>query len=105
MKNDKLAVIQTGGKQYLVKPGQSLKIEKLNAKTGENFSFDKVLLIADEKEIKIGAPYVEGAKVSVKIEGEGRAKKINVIKYKSKTRYHKKYGHRQPYTQVVISDF
>lgn len=101
----KLAVIQTGGKQYLVKPGQVLKIEKLNAKTGENFSFDKVLLMADEKEIKIGAPYIEEAKVSAKIEGEGRAKKINVIKYKSKTRYHKKYGHRQPYTQVVISDF
>lgn len=101
----KLAVIQTGGKQYLVKPGQFLKIEKLNLPAQENFSFDKVLLIADEKEIKIGAPYIEGAKVSAKIEGEGRAKKINVIKYKSKTRYHKKYGHRQPYTQVAISDF
>ncbi len=89
----------------MVKPGQSLKIEKLSAKTGENFSFDKVLLMADEKETKIGEPYIEGAKISAKIEGEGRAKKINVIKYKSKTRYHKKYGHRQPYTQVVISDF
>jgi len=101
----KLAVIQTGGKQYLVKPGQSLKIEKLNGKPGENFSFDKVLLTADEKEIKIGAPYIEGARVLAKIEGGGRAKKIKVIKYKAKTRYHKKYGHRQPYTQVVISDF
>lgn len=95
----------------MVKPGQSLKIEKLNllaqagAKKGEDFAFDKVLLTADEKEIKIGAPYIEGAKVSAKIEGEGRAKKIDVIKYKSKTRYYKKYGHRQPYTQVVISDF
>ncbi len=89
----------------MVKPGQVLKIEKLGAKTGENFSFDKVLLTADEKEIKIGEPHIEGAKISAKIEGEGRAKKINVIKYKSKTRYHKKYGHRQPYTQVVISDF
>lgn len=89
----------------MVKPGQSLKIEKLSAKTGENFSFGKVLLMADEKETKIGEPHIEGAKISAKIEGEGRAKKINVIKYKSKTRYHKKYGHRQPYTQVVISDF
>lgn len=105
MKNNKLAVIQTGGKQYLVKPGDTLKVEKINAKTGENFVFNKVLLISDDKNVKIGAPYIEGAKVSAKIEDEGRGKKISVIKYKSKTRYRVKKGHRQPYTLVKISNF
>lgn len=101
----KLAVIMTGGKQYIVKPGDSLKVEKLNAKQGDDFVFDKVLLTADNNDVKIGQPYVEAAKVRAKIEGEGKAKKVSVIRFKPKTRYHKKKGHRQPYTQVRISNF
>lgn len=105
----KLAVIQTGGKQYLVKPGQSLKVEKINVKIGENFIFDKVLLIADGDPagsgIKIGAPFVKGAKITAKIEEEGRGKKVTILKYKPKTRYRVKKGHRQPYTLVRFSAF
>jgi len=102
---EKFAVIQTGGKQYLVKPGESLKIEKIKAgKDGEVF-FDKVLLIVDGENIKLGKPYIEGAKVPAKIIEQGRGKKVIVVKYKQKTRYHKKAGHRQPYTKITISDF
>lgn len=101
----KLAVIMTGGKQYIVKPGDSLKIEKIKAVKDGDVVFDKVLLTADGENVKIGQPFIEDAKVEAKVEGEGRAKKINVIRYKSKTRYHKKKGHRQPYTQVKISNF
>lgn len=101
----KLAVIMTGGKQYVVKPGDSLKVEKLGAKQGDDFLFDKILLTVDSDKINIGQPLVEGAEVKAKVEGEGRAKKINVIRYKSKVRYFKKKGHRQPFTQVKISNF
>ncbi len=100
----KFAVIQTGGKQYLVKPGDSLKVEKINAEKG-GFNFDKVLLVADGDNLKIGKPFIDGAKIPAEILEQGRGKKITVISYKSKTRYHKKKGHRQPYTQVRISNF
>ncbi len=100
----KFAVIQTGGKQYLVKSGEVLKIEKISAE-GDTVVFDKILLIIDNDKTQIGRPFVEGAKVSAKIIGQGRAKKVNVIRYKSKTRYHKKKGHRQHYTQVKIADY
>lgn len=103
MKNAKLAVIQTGGKQYIVKPGDVLKIEKIKtAKVGEKIEFDKVLLIADDKNIQIGEPLIEGAKISAKIEEEGKDKKITILKYKNKTRYKIKKGHRQPFTKVSI---
>lgn len=105
MKNNKLVVIQTGGKQYIVKPGQSLKIEKLKAVKDGNVVFDKVLLVADGDDIKIGTPYIEDVKVSAKIEKEGRDKKVTVLKYKPKTRYRVKKGHRQPFTQIKISNF
>jgi len=104
--NNKLAVIQTGGKQYLVKPGDSLKIEKIKATEKDgSVVFDKVLLIVDKENVKLGKPFIDGAKVPAKIAGEGRGKKVIVIKYKQKTRYHKKAGHRQPYTKITISDF
>lgn len=96
------AIIQTGGKQYKVSSGQKLKIEKLNAKEGENFVFDKVLLTADGENIKIGAPYIEGAKVESKILKQGRAQKKIVFKYHSKTRFRKKKGHRQSFTEAEI---
>jgi large subunit ribosomal protein L21 len=97
----KLAIIKTGGKQYLVKEGDRLKISKLDAKEGDEVKFDEVLLVAD-KEAKIGAPLVEGAKVTAKVLKQGRGKKVIVFHYHSKTRYKKKAGHRQHFTEVEI---
>ena len=96
------AVIKTGGKQYLVSPGEKLKIEKLDAQEGKNFVFDQVLLTDDGKKTEIGTPYVKGAKVEAKVLSQGRAKKIIVFKYHSKARYRKKKGHRQPFTEIEI---
>jgi large subunit ribosomal protein L21 len=98
------AVIATGGKQYKVAPGDTLKIEKLQGefKKGDTITFDKVLLVDDAGATKIGAPYVSGAAVTATFEGEFRAQKINVIHYKQKSRYFKKNGHRQPYFRVKI---
>lgn len=89
----------------MVKPGDTLKIEKIKKPENGEIVFDKVLLIVDEDDIKIGKPFVDGAKVGAKIIEEGRGKKVIVLKYKQKTRYHKKAGHRQPYTKITISDF
>lgn len=96
------AIIKTGGKQYLVNPGQKLKIEKLDAKEGGKFVFDEVLLVSDDKKTEIGTPYVKGAKVEAKVLKQGRGKKVIVFRYHSKTRYRKKKGHRQHYTEVLI---
>lgn len=101
---DMIAVIKTGGKQYKVKEKKIIKIEKLDAKVGDKVEFSEVLLTADDngKGVKIGQPLVEGAKVSAKVIENGRDKKIEVVKYKPKTRYKKVVGHRQPYTKVEI---
>lgn len=98
----KIAVIKTGGKQYKVKEGQTLKIEKLEAENGGEIKFD-TLLIADEdgNNLNLGEPSL-GEKVEAKVLERGRAKKISVIKYKSKTRYKRNLGHRQPFTKVEI---
>lgn len=96
------AVIETGGKQYKVSAGQKLKVEKLETKEGENFVFDKVLLTADGEDVKIGTPYLEGAKVEAKVLRQARDKKKIVFKYHSKTRYKKKKGHRQCFTELEI---
>lgn len=98
------AVIETGGKQYKVSAGQKLKVEKLNAETGQ-VVFDKVLLLGDEEkgEAKIGAPYISGGKVEAKVVKQGRADKKIVFRYHSKTRYRKKKGHSQPFTEVEIT--
>lgn len=105
-KNSKLlamfAVISTGGKQYLVGPGQKLRVEKLDAKEGGKVMFDEVLLISDGKKMEIGTPLVKGAKVEAKALKQGREKKVLVFKYHSKTRYRKKKGHRQPFTEIEI---
>ena len=85
-----IAVIETGGKQYKVSPGQKIKVEKIEGDASANFVFDKVLLIADGKEVKIGAPYIDDAKVEAKIIKQGRDKKKIVFRYHSKTRYRKK---------------
>jgi len=96
------AVIETGGKQYRVAPGQKIKIEKLKAAAGDQIIFDKVLLKTDGDRVEIGAPHLPGASVEAKLLKQGRNKKIIVFKYHSKTRYRKKKGHRQPYTEVEI---
>ena len=97
------AVIQTGGKQYKVSAGQKIKVEKLNAQPGENFVFDKVLLVSKGDGEQIGAPYVDGAKVEAKVLKNSRDKKKIVFKYHSKSRYRKKKGHRQHFTEVEIT--
>ena len=96
------AVIETGGKQYKVAQGDVVFIEKLNAEAGETVTFDKVLVVGGD-DIKVGAPYVSGASVSATVAKQGKAKKIIVYKYKPKKGYHKKQGHRQPYTKVEIT--
>lgn len=99
------AVIQTGGKQYQVSPGQVLKIEKIlgEHKEGDTLVFDKVLLVDDGKGLTtVGTPYIAGAKVEGSIKEIGRNAKVTVIKYKQKSRYYKKNGHRQPYFKVEI---
>lgn len=96
------AIIETGGKQYLVSPGEKIEIEKIEGKEGENVVFSKVLLVAKDKEVKIGTPFVEGAKVIGKILEQKKGKKIIVLKYKKKRRYRVKRGHRQLLTKVEI---
>ena len=96
------AVIETGGKQYKVEQDDVLVIEKLDVEAGETVTFDKVLAVGGG-ELKIGAPYVDGATVSATVEKNGKSKKIIVYKYKPKKHYHKKQGHRQPYTKVKIT--
>ncbi|MGN1401325.1 MAG: 50S ribosomal protein L21 [Bacillus sp. (in: firmicutes)] len=95
------AIIETGGKQVKVAAGDVVYVEKLNAAEGETVTFDKVLFVGGEN-VKVGSPLVEGATVTAKVEKQGRQKKIIVFKYKAKKNYHKKQGHRQPYTKVVI---
>lgn len=89
----------------MVQAGQILKVEKLDgAKEGGVVSFDKVLLIIDGEEIKLGKPYLEGVKVSAEVKKEGRAEKVTILRYKRKTRARRKMGHRQPFTEVVIKE-
>ena len=97
------AIIETGGKQYKVNEGDIIFIEKLDVAEGENVTFDKVLAVSADNGLKVGAPAVEGAKVSAKVLRNGKAKKIYVMKYKSKKNEKKKIGHRQPYTKVQIA--
>ena len=96
------AVVEIGGKQYKVSPGDKLKVEKLEAQDGESVVFDKVLLKSNEGEVSIGSPYINGATVEAKVLKQGRHKKVIVFKYHSKTRYRKKKGHRQFFTELEI---
>ena len=97
------AIIETGGKQYTVEEGSVIHVEKLPFEEGETVDFDKVLYIGGEEDAKIGKPYVEGAKVQGTVEKQGKNKKVIVYKYKAKKDFHKKKGHRQPYTRVKIT--
>lgn len=96
------AVIETGGKQYRVQEGDVLTIERLNVEAGDKVEFDKVLVLAKEGDLKVGAPYVEGAKVFGEVVENGKGQKVIIYKYKAKKDYRKKQGHRQPYTMVKI---
>ena len=105
MKKEEFAVIFTGGKQYKVSEGSLVSIEKITGeyKKGDKLSFDKVLLVDDGKDATIGTPYIKGAKVDEEIVEIGRTRKVMVVKYKQKSRYLKRNGHRQPFFQVKIT--
>ncbi len=95
------AIIETGGKQIKVEEGQAIYVEKVEGEAGDSVTFDKVLVLGGD-DVKVGAPYVENATVTAKVEKQGRAKKVTVFKYKPKKNYHRKQGHRQPYTKLTI---
>jgi len=96
------AIIETGGKQYKVTPGQTIDVERLDVAEGGVVELDRVLLIADGDKVTVGTPTVEGAKVKATSKGDGKGKKIIVFHYKPKVRYSKKQGHRQQYTRLTI---
>ena len=98
-----IAVIQTGGKQFIVKEGLEMEIEKLELEPGAVFEMD-ALLISDEEgsDVKVGTPLVSGAKISASVLEQGRSDKVSIIKYKSKSRYRRNVGHRQPFTKIRI---
>ena len=111
MASKEFAIIETGGKQYLVSEGDVIRIEKMNPsrsgqeayKVGDKVDFDRVLLVDNGADTSIGEPYIKGAKVVGEIKKMDRARKVVVIKYKAKSNYFKKRGHRQPYFDVKIS--
>ena len=96
------AIIETGGKQYKVQEGDVILVEKLDAQPGETVTFDRVLFVAKDGEVKVGNPTVSGATVVGNVVEHGKGRKIIVFKYKPKKNYHRKQGHRQPYTKVRI---
>lgn len=98
------AIVESGGKQYHVAPGDIIEVDLLAAKEGSAVELDRVLLVAEGKKVKVGTPVVEGAKVTADVLNDVRDKKIIVYKYKSKTRYHKKTGHRQGHTKIAIKE-
>ncbi|MEW5008414.1 MAG: 50S ribosomal protein L21 [Cycloclasticus sp.] len=97
------AVIQTGGKQYKVAVGDYLKIEKLDVEEGSEFTFDSVLLVNGDEGLKVGTPNLDGAKVTATIKSQGRHKKVHIIKFKRRKHHMKKMGHRQYFTEVLIT--
>jgi len=99
----KIAVIKTGGKQYKVAAGDKIQIEKISGNDGDKVKFDEVLLSGDDKKVEIGQPFIKDAKVEGKILKQFRDDKILVIKYKAKTRYTRRHGHRQHQTLVEIA--
>jgi len=97
------AVIKTGGKQYRVAEGQTLKVEKIDAEEGASVEFDTVLMIADGEQVRIGAPYIDGARVTATVESQGRGPKVRIVKFRRRKHYRKTQGHRQSYTELRIS--
>ncbi len=97
------AVIQTGGKQYRVAEGSTLKIEKLAADEGASVELDKVLMVADGDSVTVGTPYVEGGKVVATVKAHGRGKKVNIIKFRRRKHHMTRQGHRQAYTEIEVT--
>ena len=98
------AVFISGGKQHRVQAGDSLKLEKLEVETGATIDFDRVLLVSDGEEVKIGEPELQGAKVSAEVVAHGRHKKVSIIKFKRRKHHMKRMGHRQWFTEVKITE-
>lgn len=96
------AVVNTGGKQYKVRQGETLRIEKIPGEVGSPVTFDTILMVADGENIRLGQPVLENVKVQAQIVEQDRARKVLVFKYKRRKRYRRKQGHRQPYTAIRI---
>ena len=97
------AVIKTGGKQYRVSEGETLRIETLDANEGDSVDFDQVLMVGDGEDVRIGAPLLEGGKVTATVKAHGRGKKVEIIKFRRRKHHMKRMGHRQNYTEVEIT--
>jgi large subunit ribosomal protein L21 len=97
------AVIKTGGKQYKVQEGDTIRVEKLDGSEGDNIKLDTVLMLTDGDKVTVGTPLVDGASVSATVKAQGRGKKIRIIKFKRRKNYRKQAGHRQAYTELSIT--
>ena len=97
------AVIKSGGKQYKVEQGDKLKVEKLASDEGDNVEISEVLMIADGDNVTVGKPFVDGAKVTAKVESHGRGPKIKIVKFRRRKHHRKQMGHRQAYTELSIT--
>jgi large subunit ribosomal protein L21 len=97
------AVIATGGKQYRVAEGDTIRVEKLTADEGSAVEFEKVLMVADGDDVKVGAPYIDGGKVSATVKAHGRGKKVEIVKFRRRKHHRKQMGHRQSYTEIEIT--
>ncbi len=97
------AVIQTGGKQYRVAQGSTLKVEKIDAAEGDSIELDKVLMVADGDAVKVGSPYVEGGKVTATVRSQGRGKKVMIVKFRRRKHHMKRQGHRQAFTEIEVT--
>ena len=98
------AVIQTGGKQYRVQPGETVQVEKLDAEVGKTVEFTEVLMVADGENVRLGTPHVKGVKVTAEVVDQGRDTKILVYKYRRRKAWHRKQGHRQPFTALKVTE-
>jgi large subunit ribosomal protein L21 len=97
------AVIKTGGKQYKVQEGDTIRVEKLEGSEGDDIKLDEVLMLTDGDKVTVGTPLVQGASVSATVKAQGRGKKITIIKFKRRKHYRKQAGHRQAYTELAIT--
>ena len=97
------AVIQTGGKQYRVSEGATLKVEKINAAEGDSVELDRVLMVADGDDVKIGAPYLDGGKVTATVKSHGRGDKVRIVKFRRRKHHLKRQGHRQWFTELEVT--
>ena len=97
------AIVATGGKQYRVKEGEKLRVEKLSAEAGETVELEKVLMVGEGDDVKIGAPYLEGVKVTAIVAANGRGDKVKIVKFNRRKHYRKQMGHRQSFTEIEIT--